>query len=158
MSEIVDKITDLINPVIERRNFSLYDIEYKNTILRIFVDNEKRNISLDECADFSREIDDLLEKNNYFDINISTLEVSSPGLDRRLKSDEDFLWAKNKTLKVKFTNDDGKKEAIEAKLISFNSEVLELGNKKNKKIEVKRDKIESARRVMIFSEIKPKDD
>ncbi|MCS7318230.1 MAG: hypothetical protein NZZ41_08010, partial [Candidatus Dojkabacteria bacterium] len=111
----------------------------------------------DECAHFSREIDNLLEKNNYFGINISTLEVSSPGLDRLLKTDEDFLWAKDKTIKVKFINDLNKKEVVEGKLFSFDNEKLELLNKKNKKIEIKRNKIESAKRVMIFSEIKPKE-
>ncbi|GIW22168.1 MAG: ribosome maturation factor RimP [Candidatus Sericytochromatia bacterium] len=157
MNEVICKIKDLILPTLESKNLYLYDIEYKNNVLRIFIDNQKRNISLDDCADISREVDNLLERNNYFNINIETLEVSSPGLDRLLKTDEDFLWAKNKTLKIKFLNDINKKEIIEGKLISFDNEKLELVSKKNKKIEIKRNNIEFARRVMIFSEIKPND-
>jgi ribosome maturation factor RimP len=158
MNEIISKVFDLVKPIIDKKNLILYDIEYKNTVLRIFVDNQNRNISLDECADFSREIDSLLEKNNYFDINVSTLEVSSPGLDRLLKSDEDFNWAKDKTLKIKFINDLDKKETVEGKLVNFNDKILEIKTKKNKKIHIKRDKIETARRIMIFSEINPKAD
>jgi len=153
-----EEIKEIIEEQIKEKGFELYALEIKKEgkdwIMKIFVDNNNRSISLDECAFVSNYISDFLDNQSVFsELPSYHLEVSSPGLDRLLKSDFDYQWAKDKTLKVKFTNEQKKKEAIEGKLSSFNDEFIELTLEKNKKISINRSDIESARRAMIFSEL-----
>ncbi len=86
MARVTDKITHLIEPVIEGMGYELLGIEYvasgKHSILRIFIDINK-SISVNDCEIVSRQL------SSIFDIEepISgqyNLEVSSPGIERPL--------------------------------------------------------------------------
>ncbi len=161
MKEIREKVKVLIEPLLLEKGFDLYDVEYKKEnrdwILRIFADNNTRSITLDDCAFISNQIETLLDQHEELELESYNLEVSSPGLDRLLKNDSDFTWAIGKTLKVKFTNDDNKKEVIEGKLEKFNAETIELSLAKKVTKSIKKSSVESARRVMKFNELLPKD-
>jgi len=56
-------------------------------------------ITLEECGKFNREIVSWIDGNNIVLGNYS-IDVCSPGLDRELRSDEDFRWAENKQVDV----------------------------------------------------------
>jgi ribosome maturation factor RimP len=77
-------------------------------ILRILVDKPAGGITLGECAVVNRRLNDLLAEKNIIDGDY-ILDVSSPGLDRDLKSQKDFLRCMNKEV-VFYLNDliDGK--------------------------------------------------
>lgn len=160
MSEIVDKIKSLVEPFLNEKGYDIYEIEYKkegsNQILRFFTDNTTRSISLDDCADVSRIISDVLDKHEEIFPVAYSLEVSSPGLDRLLRNELDYVWAMNKTLKVKYTNQDNKKETVEGKLQKIQDNVIELELPKKQILSINLNDIESARRVMKFDEIMPK--
>lgn len=95
-------VIEIIEPVIQGQNLELVDVEYKkagkNWILRVFIDKEQ-GITVDDCQRVSREIEDVIEVNDLIAAEY-TLEVSSPGLDRPLKKEKDFLRAKNKKIRV----------------------------------------------------------
>jgi len=85
-------VTDLVNKVIQNTEFELVDVEYKKEgsewYLRVYIDHPD-GIGLNDCEQISRSLGDLLDKedpvpNSYF------LEVSSPGIERPLKKEEDF--------------------------------------------------------------------
>lgn len=88
----VENIRSLILPELEQEDVELVDIElkgkYGSQVLRIFVDTPN-GISLDRCADLSRMISDVLDIKDPINSKY-TLEVSSPGLNRPLKSLRDF--------------------------------------------------------------------
>ncbi|MFN8673890.1 MAG: ribosome maturation factor RimP [Candidatus Sericytochromatia bacterium] len=159
LEEIVKEVREKTEPLIKEKNYEIYDIQYKKEnkdwILRFFIDNQTRSINLDECAEISREISELLDA-NFPDMPSYMLEVSSPGLDRLLKNDSDFMWAMGKTLKVKFLNSENKKEVIEGKILSLNEENIELEISKKKNTLIAKSSIQEARRVMKFDEIMPK--
>lgn len=92
MSAIIDKVTPLVQPVIEEMGCELVDMEYvkegKNWFLRIYADKPGR-IDIDDCAQISEKVSELLDTikpdpfpEAYF------LEVSSPGAERPLKTAE----------------------------------------------------------------------
>ncbi|CZR96635.1 MULTISPECIES: ribosome maturation factor RimP [unclassified Clostridioides] len=96
IEEIVTKITD-------EHGFEMVDVEYVKEAgeyyLRVYIDKEE-GISLNECELVSRELSPILDekdpiKENYF------LEVSSPGLDRALKKDRDFVRYKGRDVDLK---------------------------------------------------------
>jgi ribosome maturation factor RimP len=100
---IIQRATALIVPVLESRNMELVDLEYKRegrgSVLRLFIDKEG-GVTLDDCADISREVDVLLEVEDLIP-GAYNLEVSSPGLDRPLKKAEDFERFSGRLAKIK---------------------------------------------------------
>lgn len=99
----LDRVLRLIEPVLQDMAVELVDIEFKREgrdwFLRLFVDKEG-GITLDDCADVSREVDALLEVEDVID-TAYRLEVSSPGIDRPLKKPADYERFKGRLVKVK---------------------------------------------------------
>lgn len=158
---LVNQIKEKIEPAIKEVNYELYDVQYRKEnggwTLRIFADNSTRSINLDECAVVSHAVSEVLDE-SFPDLPAYNLEVSSPGLDRLLKNDGDFLWAMGKTLKVKFIDESKKKQVVEGKILALNESDIELEISKKLKLNIPKDSIEEARRVMKFDEIAPKKD
>ena len=77
--------------------------EGKRLFLTVLADKPQGGITLQECALLCRQLKNLLEEKNIIDGDY-VLEVSSPGLDRLLKRQEDFLRSLNKEA-VFFLND-----------------------------------------------------
>jgi ribosome maturation factor RimP len=100
---VIGEVTRLIEHILDEMDFELVDIECLSGrgrwILRIYLDKED-GITLDECALASREIGDLLDVKDIFQHEY-VLEVSSPGLNRPLRKDKDFLGAFGKKVKIK---------------------------------------------------------
>ena len=93
MSEtVVEAITSLVMPVLQEKDLDLVDVLYRREssgwVLRLFIDKED-GVTLDDCTAVSREVSHLLDIEDIIE-QAFNLEVSSPGLDRPLKSVGDF--------------------------------------------------------------------
>ncbi len=106
---IKEKIAGLIAPIIDAHQVDLIDIELKGKpgqlVLRIYVDMVG-GIGLDQCAVISREISDVLDMADLIQGRYR-LEVSSPGLDRPLKSARDFERNIGRQVRVNYRGEDG---------------------------------------------------
>ncbi len=82
------KLEAACSPVAERMGYELIDIcldrEPTGKYLRFYIDKPE-GVSLDDCEAFHKAVRDLAETVDY-----DFMEVSSPGIDRPLKSDRDF--------------------------------------------------------------------
>ncbi len=91
-SKLEQQILEYAKPVAEENDCYIYDVEYlkegKSRTLRIFADKEG-GISLDECEAISRQMSDLLDAHDPIRENYM-LEISSPGIERRLTQDWHF--------------------------------------------------------------------
>lgn len=87
-----DGLNELIKPVVEGLGCELWGIEHhssgKHSTLKIFIDGEG-GVDVEDCARISRQVSSLLDVENPISGEY-TLEVSSPGMDRRLFSLEQF--------------------------------------------------------------------
>lgn len=87
---IIEKIIALIEDPINRLEVELVDVEYRkengDQMLRLLIDKES-GIDLDICTRVSREVKGKIDDADIF---YDHLEVSSPGLDRIIKTDKDF--------------------------------------------------------------------
>ncbi len=105
--ELIKELNELIGTCLSRQNLELIDLicryEGNNLVLRVLVDASGGGITLGECALLNRQLGELLEEKNIIDGNY-VLEVSSPGLDRCLKTQKDFSRCVNKEA-VFFLND-----------------------------------------------------
>jgi ribosome maturation factor RimP len=102
------EISLLIKDLFAAQGFVLVDFIFSHLgsglLLGLFVDRSEGGISLGECSMLNRSIRQIIDENNLFSGEQYTLEVSSPGLDRSLKTREDFVRCLNKQV-VFFLND-----------------------------------------------------
>jgi len=99
----IRQIERLILPVLAEFNFQLVDIEIVRgkyrSILRIYID-KMGGITVDELAAFNHRIGDSIDAEDIFE-RAYTLEVSSPGLNRRVRYPVDFNQFSGKQIRVK---------------------------------------------------------
>jgi ribosome maturation factor RimP len=105
----------------------IYRYEGKDLYLRVLTDKFNGGINKDEFARLNRELGNILDEKNFLESRY-ILEVSSPGLDRLLKTENDFKRALNKRVRF-FLNDyiNGKLEwegvvsKVEGELVSVDT-------------------------------------
>jgi len=113
--DICERVRSVSQPILESLQLELVDIEYKRSgrdaILRLFIDKEG-GVTLDDCGVFSSELSAVLDVEDFIPCEYN-LEVSSPGLDRPLKSAADYERFKGRLVKVRtyepFQDDAGNK-------------------------------------------------
>ena len=100
--EVLSKVKELLGPIAEERKYYIVEVTYRREgrrfVLRILAD-KTGGITADECGWLNNELSEILDKENIIEEQY-TIEVSSPGLDRKLEKDEDFVWAVGKKIKV----------------------------------------------------------
>ncbi|MBN2097295.1 MAG: ribosome maturation factor RimP [Candidatus Omnitrophica bacterium] len=103
MNELLsEQVKQAVLPVLDKENVELVELQLnrgkKRLLLRFLVDRPG-GITLDECAHLNREIGRIFDQQNVVQDSY-ILEVSSPGLDRPLKSTRDFQRAQAKLIRV----------------------------------------------------------
>ena len=100
--EILDKITPVIENTAIRYNLIPIEIEFVKEnhrwFLRIYLYSYDHDITLDDCEKVTRSLNDFLDELipvKYY------LEVSSPGLERKFKSDKEFIIFKGRRISIK---------------------------------------------------------
>ena len=99
---VTQSVTELIEPGLLAKGLELIDVEFKKEgkswVLRIYIDREG-GVTLEDCQKVSRLAGDLIEVEDVIE-PVYTLEVSSPGLNRVLKKEKDFLKYSGKKINV----------------------------------------------------------
>ena len=91
-SELQRALTELVEPVVRSEGLFLLELDIsgdgRGMVLRLFVDREG-GVSLEECVAISRQVGDILDVEDII-AERYRLEVSSPGLNRKLKYAREF--------------------------------------------------------------------
>ena len=104
------ELLELCERVLEPHGFTVVDLDFHamgRSLLRVFVERTRRGetpatgTNLDDCSEASRLLDEALEAKPIV-TSAFDLEVSSPGLDRRLRTLSDFQKSLGKTVQVRF--------------------------------------------------------
>lgn len=89
----IEKIREIVERVARDQGLEVVDIEFrgggKARMLRIFIDKEG-GVTHEDCANVSNEVSTILDVEDVVPGTSYTLEVSSPGLDRKLSRPADF--------------------------------------------------------------------
>ena len=90
--EYEQKTEELLEPIVSALGFELVDVEYVKEggtwYLRAYID-KPGGITVDDCEAVSRQFSDILDEKDYIPDSY-VFEVSSPGLGRPLKKEQDF--------------------------------------------------------------------
>ena len=125
-SKIEQAVFSMAEPIAKENGCYLYDVEYLKEggfwFLRVYVDKEG-GISLDECEIVSRALSDVLDKEDPIDRNYY-LEVSSPGVERKLKTPEHFQRYLGETVDVGLYKAVGGAKQLTGTLKGFDGETV----------------------------------
>ena len=99
MPSSTDTLTNALSPILQARGLDLVDVEVHGAQLTVFVDREG-GINLDELGEASRDVSAALDDIDPMPGRY-TLSVSSPGLERRLRTPEHFARAVGETVTVR---------------------------------------------------------
>ncbi len=125
--EIETLITELMEPILKDTDITLVDVEYvreKDWYLRIFIDKPD-GVEIDDCQLVSEKLTAVLDEKDpiqdkYF------LEVSSPGIDRPLKKDKDFVDAYGTKVDISFYAPWENMKLLVAVLVGHDDEFVEV--------------------------------
>lgn len=124
--EIEEHTEELVTPILERMGFFLYDVEYVKEggdfYLRVYIEKEG-GITVDDCEAVSREMNELLDQEDYVEGSY-IFEVSSPGLGRTLKKDRHLQSSLGEEVEIKTFRPMEKKKEFSGVLLSFDSDTL----------------------------------
>lgn len=105
MSKIEQLTQELAAPIAEQIGYEVIEAEYKKEggeyYLRVYLDREDGSVDLDACEYVSRRLEEELDRLDPIQ-DAYYLEVCSPGIDRPLKRDKDFVRFLGSEVDVKF--------------------------------------------------------
>jgi len=147
MSELSEKIEEFCRQAAEKHNLFFIESKISNYASNqpnvTVIADSKKGITVDECANLSRDIGDLIDAYELFPHKYR-LEVSSPGLSSPMEYDWQFNRAKGKKVKLELIPD-GKqiRKSVRGILKEYNTLEFILDQDKNKnEIKIKRQDVE----------------
>jgi ribosome maturation factor RimP len=151
-SKIENIILGYATPIMEQNNYELVDIEFQkegsNWYLRIYADKEN-GFTLDDCELVSRALSKVLEEKDPIE-QPYILEVSSPGLDRPLKKDQDFVKFAGSVVDVKLYQKVNNTKQFQGVLKGLSNNVVTIIDEGENEINFKREDIANIRLAVIF--------
>ena len=120
-TRVAEQVREIITPTADELGYYLWDVEYvkegADWILRITIDNDE-GITIDDCERMTRAIDPILDEADPIE-DAYYLEVSSPGIERELRTDAHLEYCEGADVEVRlYAPRDGSK--------SFRGELLAL--------------------------------
>jgi ribosome maturation factor RimP len=145
---VVKKVQALAEPVLAALGLEWVDAVYGSARpgghLKITIDKRVGGVTVDDCAEVSRYLGRALDVEEAVSHRY-TLEVSSPGLDRKLVRREDFVRFTGKKIRVKRRVTVGAHAVYVGRLIDFKEETLSLELKEGEKTEIPLSDVAEAR-------------
>lgn len=154
-SQAIDITEGFLQPILDEKGLELVDIEYvkegSNWFLRVYIDKEG-GVDITECGDVSELLSEKLDeadpiKEAYF------LEVSSPGVERPLKTRTDFENNLNKNVFIRLYEPIDGEKTYEGILQSFTDDVITIAYKvktRNQQVTIPFEKVAKARLAVAF--------
>lgn len=128
VSEIRDQVFSLIEPLLEDIGFELVEVEYLTVhgrwVLRLYIDKEG-GVTIDNCVDVSRDLGEIIDVKEIIDHEY-VLEVSSPGLNRPLRKEKDFIKVIGNKIKLKMSQELNGQKNFNGNLKDYNNRTVYL--------------------------------
>ena len=133
---IAGTVKEIIMPVAEELGYLLWDVEYvkegARRILRVTIDNSE-GITIEDCERMHRAIDPVLDEADPIE-NAYYLEVSSPGIERDLKTDEHLRHCEGQRVEIRlYAPVDGAKSFL-GELGTFTEDSITLVTEKEERV------------------------
>lgn len=152
MNEVSKRAEELFAPILNENGYEIveirFDKQFGEDTLTVFV-YKKGGITLEDCEKINELLDPVLDENDLTDGKPYTFNVSSPGLDRPVVTDDDFRRSLDTELEVIFLKPKGKALKASGTLVAYDDESLTLVSKDNTTV-YKRSDIQTVRPYIKF--------
>jgi len=122
--ELIEKETE---PLLTEQGFELVDLKVTKMggklLLQFFIDRVGGGVTLEDCGLMSEKLGSYIEMNNVLEGGY-ILEISSPGVDRVLRKEKDFLKFKGSKVKIKLKKPLNNARVYYGELLGFESGVV----------------------------------
>ncbi len=149
--DIIKKVEEYVMPIIEKNSYELVETEFvkegANYYLRLYIDKEG-GFSINDCEMVSRYLEQKLEEDDFID-KAYILEVSSPGIDRVLKKDSEYIKYKGRIVDIKLYKPIDKVKEFQGELIGLIEDKIVI-NQDNKEISFDKKDVAICRLAVIF--------
>ncbi len=148
----IEEIQSVLQPIADEMNIEIVEVEFKQgkePALTVYIDTET-GVDLNTCEKFHRAIDPVLDELDPTFGQAYTLNVSSPGLDRPLKTQRDFEKCKGEKVEVKLYAPLKGKKFFEGVLIGYDENCVEIQDGKET-LKLEKAKIAKICRAIDFS-------
>ena len=147
----VQEIQDVLQPIADEMQIEIVEIDFKQgrePSLTVYIDIEN-GVDLNTCEAFHRAIDPVLDELDPTFGAPYTLNVSSPGLDRPLKTERDYNKCMGKKVEVKLFAPLQGKKFFQATLVGFDEHCVSIDDNGNV-IKLEKSKIAKINRAIEF--------
>lgn len=152
MAKVKQICEEKLKPVIEEMGYELLEVSYEKEnggMSLIFTIDKEEGVNIDDCEIVNKKIDPILDELNPTDDKPYTLVVSSPGLDRPIKTDRDFKRNLGKEVELTlFAKQNGKKLFV-GTLKAYDEKTVTLEIEKEETT-FERDKVAMIKLVIVF--------
>lgn len=141
----------MVHRVVAEEGLELVDLEWigaiNNQVLRVFIDRVPDGVNLEHCERVSKRLSILLDVEDLIPSHYK-LEVSSPGLDRKLIQAEDYQKFLGRLARVKTRVPIEKGRSFQGRLVNFQDGIITLALSRTHHIEIPFDQVEKANLVV----------
>lgn len=127
-SGIEDKVRTIAEPIAVSLGLTLWDVRFDREghdyFLRIYIDKAE-HVSIDDCVAMSQAMDKPLDEADPIEESYS-LQVSSPGVERKLTRPEHFTWAEGRKVMVKLHGPSSSGGVVKGELISSDGNAIKV--------------------------------
>ena len=152
MAKIEELIIKYLEPIIEKNNYEVTDVEFKkegaNWYLRVYMDKEG-GFTINDCEEVSRFLEQKLDADDPIE-QAYILEVSSPGLDRPLKKEADFIRFAGEVVDIKLYKAKEKRKEFQGVLKGLENNIVTIEAEDGVEISFNREEIASIRLAVLF--------
>lgn len=146
------RVLPYLEPIVEANALELVDLEFVkegvNWYLRVYIDKEG-GVNIDDCELVSRALEAKLDEHDPIE-QAYILEVSSPGIDRPLKKDADFVKYQGEIIDVKLYKAQNGSKQYQGKLLGLENGVLSIEEEDGTVVTFEQKDLASVRLAVIF--------
>ena len=152
MAKVKQICEEKLRPIIEEMGYELVEVSYEKengSMSLIFTIDKEEGVTIDDCEIVNKKFEQILDELNPTDDKPYTLVVSSPGLDRPIKTDRDLKRNLGKEIELTlFAKQDGQK-VFKGVLKDFDDKNVTLQTQKGD-FTFERTKIANMKLVIVF--------
>ena len=146
------KLETMLRPVVEDMGYEIVDVEFvkegQNWYLRLYIDKEG-GVTIDDCEVVSKAVEVVLDEKDPIS-QMYILEVSSPGIDRPLKKDSDFVKYAGEIVDIKLYKAENGAKEFQGALKGLENNIVTITDESGNAFSFDRKAIASIRLAVIF--------
>ena len=158
-SSVVDTVSAMVTPILDDLNLELYDLEFAGGVLKVTIDTppgSPAGVDIDQISLVTRTLGRELDHNENAVPGRFTLEVTSPGLERTLRTPRHFAREAGKQVSVRLTSElDGRRRLTGVLMGATDTHATVRLDETSESIEVPLAMIDKAKTVFVW-ESQPK--